>query len=119
MVIVPARAARRLVQVFRLDRYHFEHRGEDPEVDAVIVALQVAGLRWAASVGVAEPRKAREVAPLSEWLNATEVAALVGVTAWAVRLAIREGRLSADKRDGRWQISRENALHWKASRRAA
>lgn len=119
VVVVPGRAARRLVQCFQLDRYHVQHRGEDAELDAVIVALRVAGLRWATSVDVAGRRKQAEVAPLSEWLNATEVAELVGVTAWAVRLAIREGRLSADKLGGRWQISREAAQHWRASRRAA
>lgn len=119
VVIVPARVARRLVQVFLLDRYHVEHRGEDPELDAVIVALRVAGLKWATSVGVSEPRKPAQAMSLSSWLSSTEIAGQLGIGPPAVRLACREGRLPAELVDGRWRVSREDFEHWRAARKAA
>lgn len=119
VVVVPGRVARRLVQRFQLDRYHVQHRGEDPELDAVIVALRVAGLRWVTSAVGKETRQDPVGEAPSKWLTATEAAELVGVSARAARLAAHEGRIPAEKFGGQWQISREDAEHWKASRRAA
>ncbi len=119
VALVPWRVASVLVRQAGLEQYHRAHRGDDPEVDAVIVALKVAGLNWLASVGVSEPRKPAQAMRLSSWLSSTEVADQLGIGSPAVRLACREGRLPAQLVDGRWRISREDFEHWRAARKAA
>lgn len=81
-------------------------RGEDSELDTALNALRWAAMQWAASVNGRQSRKATEAEPdLKHWYTPGELAGRTNVSEHAIRLAIREDRLPATKRDGRWQIA--------------
>lgn len=118
--IMPGRVASLLHKRLDLSRLRTEVRGIDPEVDAVLMALHIAALKWRTSAGVSEPRKPTEVATESEWMSTQEVADRLGVSTSRVRQECRDGRLEATNR-GRplgWQIHREDFEHYRAARAA-
>jgi len=118
-VVVPFRICAIITRQAGLKTWASAHRGIDPEMDQVLHDVTMAGLRWVTSaVGKETARDPEGEAP-SKWLTATKAAELVGVSARAARLAAQERRIPAEKFGGQWQISREDAEHWKASRRAA
>ncbi|MGY1830144.1 helix-turn-helix domain-containing protein [Geodermatophilus sp. SYSU D01180] len=117
IVIVPARVAEWLHRHLELDTARKASRGIDSEVDNVLVALRVAALNWRASVHGTSPRNVPETKPLSAWLSTTQAADALGLTDRAVRTACSDGRLDAQRVDGRWRISREALEHHRAARR--
>ena len=119
VVVVPARVAAWL-DSRGLSTLRVNARGADPEVDAVLAALHLASLHWRTSV---RPEAAAEVAkPQAEvasgltWMTTTQAADRIGIGDRAVRLAISEGRLSAEQIDGRWRIARDDVEHFRAAR---
>lgn len=118
VVVVPARVASWLLRHAALDRIRAEVRGADPEVDAVLVALRVAGLYWRASATGSVVAPEPEAGALSQWLSTTQAADRLGITDRAVRLAISERRLPAEQVAGRWRITREDVEHYRAARAA-
>ncbi len=52
-------------------------------------------------------------------LSTTEAAGLLDVTGRAIRLAIQQNRLQAERVGRRWVIHREDLEHFRAARRAA
>lgn len=118
-VVVPWRVAALLMSRAGLEDYHREHRGLDPELDDVLLALKLVATHWRTSVAGSEDRKSPEVAPLCPWVTSTQAADLLGVGDRGIRLAIAEKRLPAEMVGGRWQIAREDVEHFRAAKRAA
>lgn len=122
VVVVPARVAAWLDRYAGVAQLRIEHRGADPDVDSVLVALGVAALAWRnrhglpADVG-SDPRNGAEVDAASP-LTATQAAGLLGLSARGVRLACEQGRLRAHLDAGLWRIHREDLEHFRAGRRA-
>ncbi|WP_171467684.1 helix-turn-helix domain-containing protein [Cellulosimicrobium sp. 72-3] len=118
-VMVPARVAAWLEVRAGLSSVRAKARGTDPEVDAVLFALRMAGLAWRTSATGSEVEPEPEVPrESSQWLSTGQAAELLGITDRAVRLAIREGRLDAEQVAGRYRISRPNFEHYRAARAA-
>jgi excisionase family DNA binding protein len=121
VVLVPARIAAILVNRAGLARYHHDHRGLDPELDQVLVALRDAGHRWAAahsanpttSTNTVQPPEAR-----SPWLSTTEAARQLRMTPQGVTRALREQRLDGLVVGGRWLLNPEDVAHFAARRSA-
>ncbi len=63
-VLVPRRVAAWLDREAGLDRLRVEVRGQDPEIDAVLVALRLAALAWRGSVTGTDDRNPPE--PVAE-----------------------------------------------------
>lgn len=118
-VIVPGRVAALLERFADLTRVRVAVRGQDPELDAVLVAMRLVAAKWRATATGSPHPPAPEVAARSQWLSTTQAADILGVTDRAVRLAITEHRLNAQQVDRRWRISREDLEHFRAARRAA
>ncbi len=117
--IVSGRVAAVIYGRTDLGKVRLAVRGIDPEVDAVLMALHVAALRWRGSATGTERAPTAELAPVSEWLSTTEAGELLGITSRGVRKAIGEGRLEATEVAGRWRVSREAVEHYRAARGAA
>lgn len=117
---VPGRVAALIYKRTDLAQVRTELRGADPEVDAVLMALHIAALKWRGSVGVSDSRKPAEVTPQSEWMTAQEVADQLSLTSSRVRQECRSGRLKAENhgRPHGWRISREDFEHYRAARAA-
>lgn len=122
VVVVPARVATWLLRRAGLEAYHREHRGIDPEVDAVITALKVADRASRGSVGTdcgtnADPTGSGPAD--STWLNTAEVARALGISARGVRKAVATGRLRARQVGGVHVFSPEDVGKFRARRAAA
>jgi excisionase family DNA binding protein len=121
VVVVPARTAAWLERYADLRALRIRHRGADPEVDAVLVALAVAAAAWreqraGTASGTAVDEGAEPAA--SSQLTTAEAGDLLGVGARAVRRAISEGRLPAERHGDVWRIDREDVEHYRAARAA-
>ena len=101
-----------------LGRLRTELRGVDPEVDAQLMALHLAALRWRTSATGSEAAPEPEVPPSSStpWVSTSEAADLLGITDRAVRLACKAGAMGARRVGDRWRISREAVKQYRAAR---
>jgi excisionase family DNA binding protein len=118
VVLVPARVARVLVRQAGLEQYHVTHRGLDPELDAVLVALKLAGASWTVSAEEGEQRKPTEGESSSSWLTTREAADQLVVTDSRIRQECRAGRLDAELVGRTWRISRDDLARYRAARAA-
>lgn len=121
-VVVPGRVAAWLERYAQLRQIRTEHRGVDPEVDAVLVALAVAAAAWRQQTGVSsdqgtDQRKQPEPGPCSD-LSTTEAADRIGITDRGVRAAIAAGRLHAHRDGDRWRVDLEDVEHYRSGRAA-
>jgi excisionase family DNA binding protein len=117
-VVVPGRVAAWLERHADLTRLRIERRGQDPEVDAVLTALRLAAAAWRSSATGTDSRNQPELAPSSPQVTTRDAADLLDMTPRGVVKAIAEGRLPAEQINGRWQITREDLEHFRASRAA-
>jgi excisionase family DNA binding protein len=118
-VLVPARIAAIIERQARLSELRVRIRGVDPEASAVLEALHVAALSWRSCATATEDDTGPQPAAESEqWLSTGQAADIAGVTASALRKAIKEGRLQATKVGTHNRISREDLEHYKAARAA-
>lgn len=78
-------------------------RGADTKLYDALHAIRWTALKWAASVNGSVQRKPTEQ-PVN-WYTPRTIAGQMGITEHGVRLAIRQGRLRAQKHDGRWRIA--------------
>jgi excisionase family DNA binding protein len=116
-VVVPARVAAWLERHAHLRAVRTEHRGVDPEVDAVLVALGVAGAAWrAGSTGCGTDQRNPPEPVAASPLTTGQAADLLGITDRGVRAAILAGRLNAHQVGGRWHLDREDVEHYRARR---
>lgn len=112
--VLPAWVCLWLEQQTNLPQRRAALRGIDPAVDDALVSIRLAAMRVpkaatsaaASDSGSSVDLGAEVTGPLSGAapLGVGQAAALAGVTARAVRLACDEGRLKANKIDGRWLI---------------
>lgn len=118
VVVVPGRIAAWLHERLQLDNVWTNVRGRDPEVDALLNAIISASHHWRAAVGgnVAAQPTARP-AP-SPYMTTSDAAVQIGIGKSAVRMAIRQGRLPAERVDGRWRIDRAEVEHYRAAQAA-
>ncbi len=119
VVIVPSRVASWLLHHARLRELRIRTRGVDSEIDAVLVALTLAGLHWQqqASAGGNNPTPKPETE--ADLLGTEKAGALLGISSRAVRTAILEGRLEAERIDGRWRISQQALQQFRERRTTA
>ena len=115
VVIVPARIAA-LLNHHVLDSFRPQVREVDAELDAVLVALAVAGRAWRSSATGTANKPTPELDPSSGWLSTTAAAIQLRMTDRGVRKAIASGYLDAESVAGRWRISREAVAHFRARR---
>ncbi len=117
VVVVPARVASWLLDHARLRELRIRARGVDGDIDAVLTALTVAGLHWQqqASEGGSNPAPKPETE--AECVGTEKAGAVLGISSRAVRAAILEGRLEAERIDGRWRISRQALQQFRERRK--
>ncbi|MDN4595907.1 helix-turn-helix domain-containing protein [Leifsonia virtsii] len=115
-VIISGRAAAFLLRYAGLNQYHVDHRGEDPEIDQTLVALKVAALAWRGTATGTQEAAKPELDRGSQWLSTSQAAAAIQVTDRAIRKAIRERRLHAEKVGRTYRISREQLAHYRERR---
>jgi hypothetical protein len=115
--IIPGRSAAYLENYAGLDEYRIANRGTDPDVDNVLMALHQVALAWrGAATGTRQAVKPAPDAPL--FMSTTQAAIQTQRGERAIRKACTEGRLKAHQLNGRWQISREDIAHYKATQGA-
>lgn len=117
VVIMPARVSAWLERHADLNRIRVENRGNDPEVDSVLVALRLAALAWRTSTTGSS--QAAEPEELPALMSTAQVADHLDVTDRAVRHAIKEGRLKAHRDGSRWKVAIEDLIHYEQAKRAA
>lgn len=116
VVVVTSRVADYLTRHAGLGQFRVEHRGEDAEIDAALLAIAVVGKSWRGSAVGTAGRNPSEPAPVSEWVSTAGAAARLGLTSRAVVKAIAEGRLKAMKAGTQWRIHRADLEHFRAQR---
>ncbi|MFE2110368.1 helix-turn-helix domain-containing protein [Kitasatospora sp. NPDC059463] len=116
VVLIPARIAAWLDRHADLAQLRIQHRGSDPELDAVLVALRTAALAWR-TAATGTPQR-QQPAPLPKWLGTTAAADHLGLAPRTIRLACETGALPARQIDGRWRIALEDLQHYRAARAA-
>lgn len=118
VVVVPGRVAAQLDRLLDLNRVRVAVRGQDPETDAVLVALRTAALAWRASAGGLPERTSAD--PMPAWITTSQTADLLGVDPRHVRRLAVLGRLAGRQLpSGTWLVERESAEHYRAAHRAA
>ena len=115
VVIVPARVAAYLNTYAKLEQFRRDHRGQDAEVDEVLVAFLTSEKAWRSSVLGTRPAALPEPAPNCS-LTTVQAANRLGITDRGVRKAIATGHLKAESVNGRWEISLEQLQHFRATR---
>lgn len=114
VVVVPARVCAYLNSLAGLDEFRRANRGADPEVDAVLVAIRIAEVRWReAATGTREAAKPEPATDSNQWFSTTQAAGLLKVGDRAIRKAISAGHLPAESIAGRWRINRESIEHYR------
>lgn len=123
VVVVPASVAAWLIVQTDMPARRVEHRGTDPQVDAVLGALTVAGLGWrtsttsaVASAGGSALAIVAEAPPQSKSMNTSRAATILGITTRGVRLACDQGRIPATRVDGRWQLHPADVAAYRRTR---
>ncbi|TFB92777.1 helix-turn-helix domain-containing protein [Cryobacterium sp. HLT2-28] len=117
-VIIPPRIAYILETNIRLTTFRSQSRGNDQELDAALNAIRWAAMQWAASVNGSQHGEATEAPTrLRNWYTPAQIATKTGITEHAVRLAIREGRLPAEKVDRMWTVSPADYSNFITARR--
>jgi hypothetical protein len=121
-VVVPARVAALLERALGLGEFRVRVRGQDRELDEVLLALHGSAAAW-----VEEQREQGEfragVTSVDDARNSPdpwsteEVAATVDCTQHAVRKAARNRRLVGELVAGRWRFDPEDVGHWQATRK--
>ncbi|WP_082509378.1 excisionase family DNA-binding protein [Curtobacterium sp. Leaf154] len=119
MALLSGRVAAYLLRYADLDRYHMGHRGEDAEVDAALLAMKVVALHWRTSATGTRNAASAELDAQSEWLSTKQAADALAMTDRAIRKAIRENRLKANRVGRAYRINREQLAHFKARKEPA
>lgn len=125
VAIITGRVAARIEEKIR--DWRIEVRGQDPELDAQLVALTVVATEWRArhdlpirpaSAHGSTDAEAAEVPAPSAPMDTTTAATRLRMTSRAVRLACAAGRIDAQLVAGRWYIPPEAVAHYEAARAA-
>lgn len=101
-VLIPVRVCAFLDAHLPLTELRGRTRGDDPEIDQVLLDLRRAAMAYTGrGTATTDATPAR---PAMHWLTPTQAAARLGVAPDTVRRGIREHRLPAEKHDGHWRI---------------
>lgn len=119
VVTVSARVAAVLMRCAGLETYHYSNRGIDPEVDQTLIALKVVALHWRGSATGTKNAPTPELDAQSEWLSTEQAGSALAMTGSAIRKAIRENRLQANRVGRAYRIDREQLAHFKARKEQA
>jgi excisionase family DNA binding protein len=120
VVVIEGVEATALLRYGGLDAYHRHHRGVNPHLDRAIGKLRIASNAHRARVdsahGTFRTEPPEPVTRSDGRLTTRQAASLLGVTPRAVRKAITEDRLPAERVAGRWLIDAESAARYRARR---
>lgn len=126
MVLVPARVAFLLGRHGKFDELRIQVRGQDREVDEVLLDWHTVVLRYrdresacGSTSSVAEQPQVVGTSERCQPLSSRQVADAAGTTVAAVTLAVRERRLVGSKVGCRWLFEREDVDAWIATRKAS
>lgn len=114
-VIVPVNVAAWLNDECRLDLKRTQVRGIDPEVDATLMAITQAAKAWRLTDPGSIPGPLSE--PVGQLVGTGKAADILGISDRAVRAAIANHKLPAQRVDGRWQIARHDIENYRDARR--
>lgn len=117
-VRIPPRIARVLDTRGGLGRLRREVRGLDAQLDAVLLAVHLAGLAWLEATEGSAVRKLAEAPASSPWVDTRGATDLLGVTPSRVRQLLRAKVLPAEHRGGRWVLARTDVSDYRAARAA-
>ena len=124
--MVPARVATLLTRLLELDRRRVAWRGQDREVDEVLLAWHEVVLAYRTTVvtrtcdeTASDDDKPSQVVASSATRGSAAVARLAGVTTAAVTLAARKRQLDGELIDGQWRFTTDAVAAWLASRKQA
>lgn len=117
-VVVPARIADILDRRFGLDKIRKQIRGTDPELDAVLLGISLAGLAFRTASGTVIAESAEPETQSDHWVGTSTAAGLLGMTDRGVRKALADQRLTGTLVDGRWRTTRADIEQYRASRAA-
>jgi excisionase family DNA binding protein len=115
--VIEGAEATALITTFKLDVYSRTTRGANTDVDRAIAKLRLcsAAHRARADPGTFGAEPAEPVRVSDRQLTTREASHLLGITDRAVRKAITEGRLPAERSGGRWLINSEDVARYRAS----
>jgi excisionase family DNA binding protein len=117
-VLVPIRIAAMLNAYLKPLR--IKMRGHDSELDQVLLDFARIAMTFDSSergtIDAPTPEPRRD---LSEWVTTSIAADIIGITERAVRRAIAERRISAQKLSGGWCLTRQDVEQFRAARTAA
>lgn len=128
--MLPDRAAFLLARRLGLDALRVEVRGQDPEIDELLMDWHMVALGYreklargpdACDVASALPSESQVAARSSRrcQLGTRQVADAAGLKSTAaVTLAARAGRLQGTHEGGRWWFEEDDVAAWIASRKA-
>ena len=122
-MVVPARVALVLERAFDFNKLRVRLRGQDPEIDDVLLGLHTAAAGFVnrqteavASDCGSTVAPSSEVPSGSTLMTASQVADVAGCTERAVTLAATTGRLDGLKLAGRWMFRVDEAAAWVATK---
>jgi len=113
-VFVPCSVAAWLNDRYRLDLVRAQVRGTDPDVDAVLMAITQAAKAWRLTDYGSIPGPLSE--PARQLVSTGKAADILGISGRAVRAAIINRKLPAQRVDGRWQIERHDIDNYRTAR---
>lgn len=113
VVVVPARISKLLER--HIAGLRTQMRGFDPEAYSVLEAMRISGAAWmGAAPGTPVAVEAEPAAESVSWLNSSEVALRLRITARGVRKAALGGRLVGEVVAGRWRFRPEDVKQYQA-----
>jgi len=117
VVIVPARIAALFTERLGLGaKLRASVRGQDPELDSILVALGVASAAWrSTAIGTATTAPPEEDPQLDQWCGTAEAAEQLGKSERGIRKMILEKRLPAERIGRAYRIRRTDIEHARAA----
>ncbi len=117
ITVVPADVARVLLARTGLREYRLRHRGENPRVDQVLIALTEAAIRWRELSDRGQNRApTADIVPSFGRMTTRMAADRLGLSARTVRRAISAGHLPAERIGNAYLIARDDVGQYRATR---